>query len=136
MVADRGNRLAFGDVLHADGIDAVAEAGGGRAVVEDVAEVAVAAGASDFGADHAVGAIVDWGDGVRVDRLGKGRPTGSRLEFLPGFEERISATGAYVGAGFLRAQEASGAGTFGAVLAQDAELFGGKELPQLFFSDL
>ena len=47
-----------------ESVHAVAQAGGLRAVVEDVAEMAAAAAAMDFGAQHAEGAVIGLADGA------------------------------------------------------------------------
>ena len=61
-------------------VDAVTQAGRFRPVVEDMAEMAAATAAVDFGAQHAVGAVVGLADGV-IERLVKTRPAGAALEF-------------------------------------------------------
>src|SRR3954447_19848250 len=60
-------------------VHAVAQAGRLRAVVEDVAEMAAAAGAMDFGAQHAEGPVLGLADGV-FQRLPETRPAGAALE--------------------------------------------------------
>ena len=46
--------------IHRHAVDAVAQAGRRRAVVEDVAEMAAAAAAMHLGAHHAVAAVLRW----------------------------------------------------------------------------
>ena len=72
--------LALSVEVERAGVDAVAQAGRLGAVVEDVAEVGVAAAADDFGAAHEE-AVVGLGlDGV-VDRLvEEARPAGAGVE--------------------------------------------------------
>src|SRR4051812_41414397 len=55
-VGERGELVVVGE-RKGFGVDAEAKAGGTRAVVEDVTEVAVAAGAEDFLAFHAVAGV-------------------------------------------------------------------------------
>src|SRR6202048_771070 len=71
-------------------VHAVAQAGRLRAVVEDVAEMAAAATAVNFGAQHAEGAVLGLADGV-LERLIKTRPAGAALEFGVGREQRQGA---------------------------------------------
>ena len=58
-------RLALRDVLEGEGIDAVAEMGGRRPIGENVAEMAVATGAADFGANHSVGVVLYLSERLR-----------------------------------------------------------------------
>ena len=60
-----------------------------RTVVEDVAEVRVAARAAHLGADHPVRAVLDQFDGVRRDGLGEARPAGARVVLRAAIEERL-----------------------------------------------
>src|SRR5580693_5967838 len=74
-------------------VHAVAQAGRLRAIVEDVAEMAAAATAVNFGAQHAEGAVLGLADGV-LERLIKTRPAGAALEFGVGREQRQVTAGA------------------------------------------
>src|SRR5690606_8377035 len=101
---------------------AVAQAGRRRAVGEDVAQMAVAAGTAHLGADHAVGAVLVLGHGVLGDRLGERRPAGARLELLARLEQRIAATRTNVGPRLLRPKKAALPGRLRPVLPQNAIL--------------
>src|SRR4051794_36188899 len=102
-------------------VDAIAQARGLRAVVEDVAEMAAAAAAMHFGAQHAKGAVLDLADGI-FDRLVEARPAGAALELGVGGKQRQVAAGAGEDALAVLFQQRAGARPFGAVLAQDVVL--------------
>src|SRR5512134_3179758 len=68
-------------------VDAVAQAGGGWAVGEDVAEMAAAVGAMHLRTDHAV-ALVDRLFDRAFERHGEAWPPGAAFEFQLGLEER------------------------------------------------
>ncbi len=74
-VAERRRRVED----QAKAVDAVAQSGRLRAVVEDVAEMSAAAAAMHLGADHAVGAILGLAD-IAFDRLVEARPARAALE--------------------------------------------------------
>src|SRR6266540_4325875 len=124
-------RSLVADVAERDRVHAVAQPRRRRAVLEDVAEVPVAAGAADLDAAHAV-RVVDplrhrvGGDGVR-----ERRPAGAGLELLARAEERVAAPRTDVGPRLLRPEEAPGPGGLGAVAAQDLVLLRGEPLPPL-----
>src|SRR5512133_1725275 len=101
------DRRALRQVAHRGRVHAEAHVRRRRTVVEDVAEVPVAARAADLDAAHAVGAIVAVLDGVLRDRRGERRPPGAGLELLAGAEERVPARGADVRPRLLRAEEAA-----------------------------
>src|SRR3954467_14227706 len=65
---------------HRYAVHAVAQAGWGRAVIEDVAEMAAAAGAEHFGA-RLDGASIGAGDDRVRQRAKEARPARSALEF-------------------------------------------------------
>ncbi|CAH2401244.1 hypothetical protein MES5069_280021 [Mesorhizobium escarrei] len=106
-----GSRLEF----QRDPVDAIAQAGRRRAVLEDVAEMAAAAGAVAFGADHAVAAV----DG-RLDRTGhrivEAWPAGAALELQLGFEQGLVAADAGKSAGALLVEQGAAARPLGAVI--------------------
>src|SRR5207302_11378482 len=104
--------------LQGDGVDAVAEAGRRRTVVEDVAQVPAAFGAGDLGPDHPERAVH-----VLLDRSLGGR----------GIEARLAAVGVELGFGVEELRAGPGAevlalprlrlvlnaeGSLGALLAQ------------------
>ena len=99
-------------------VDAVAQAGRLRPVVEDVAEMAAAAAAMNFGAQHAEGAVLGLADGV-FERLVEARPAGAALEFGLGGEQRQVAAGAGEDALAVLLQQRARARALGALLAQD-----------------
>src|SRR4051794_36965420 len=74
-------------------VHAVTQAGRLRAVVEDVAEMAAAAAAMDFGAQHAEGTVLGLPHRV-VERLPETRPAGAALELGVGGKQRQVAAGA------------------------------------------
>src|SRR5829696_31053 len=69
--------VAFRHEAHGDRIHAVALARGRRPVGKHMAEVALAAGAADLGADHAVAGVPHEGDMGAVDRIEEARPAGA-----------------------------------------------------------
>src|SRR4051794_10075469 len=101
-----------------------------RAILEHVPEMAAAAAAMHLGADHAVAAIGRGLDRTR-DRIVEARPAGAALELLLRSEQLLSATHAGERAGALFVVERAGAGTLGAVAAQDIVLLGGEQLAPL-----
>ena len=74
-------------------VHAVAQAGRLRPIVEDVAEMAAAAAAMNFGAQHPEGAVFGLADGV-LERLVEARPAGAALKFGLRGEQRQVAAGA------------------------------------------
>ena len=79
-------------------IDAVAQAGRSRTVLEDVAEMAIAFRAQDLGANHAVGDVAFLVDMAVRGRRGETRPAAAGIELGVGFEQRLPAAGAGIGA--------------------------------------
>src|ERR1700676_764246 len=112
-------------------IDAVAQAGGAGAVVEDVAEMAVALRAQHFGADHAVADVALFVNVVLRRRLGKARPAAAGIEFGIRFEQRLSAAGADIGAGPPFMLVFAGERPLGRLLAQHRVLHRRQFLPPL-----
>src|SRR5215212_7073185 len=100
-------------------------------VREDVAEVAVASGASHFRACHAVRAIFDrlYGAG---ECLRETRPSGTRFELGVAGEERIAAAGAAVRTVVLDIEVRPAERPLGAVLAKHRVLLRRESLPPLF----
>src|SRR5882724_2203614 len=80
-------------------IDAVAQSGRTGSVLEDMPEMAVALRAQHFGSGHAVADVTLLVDMALRRRLGKARPAAAGIELGVGFEQRLSAAGADVGAG-------------------------------------
>ena len=112
------------DELQRDGIDAVAFAGRGGAVVEDVAQVRVAPAAPDLDAFHAVATVGLRFDMLLARRRAKARPTTAGVELRPGKEQHLPATHAAVCAVGFRVAVLAGERRLGAGLTRDAVLFG------------
>ena len=91
----------LGDEAQRRAVDAVALTGGCRAVVEDVAEVAVAVLAADFGAARHQLSVDVLADVLLVDRLGEARPSGAAVVLVRGAEEWLAAHHVDVDAVFL-----------------------------------
>lgn len=71
------------DEAECGGVDAVAESAFiAWSIVEDMAEVGVGFGASDFGADHAMGMVCFLGEGVFCNGLGECGPATARVVFV------------------------------------------------------
>src|SRR5262249_15254650 len=79
-------------------VDAVAQAGRARAVIEDMAEMAVAFRAQHLGAAHAVAVILLLVDIALGGGLGKARPAAAGIELGVGFEQGLAAARADIGA--------------------------------------
>src|SRR5471032_985039 len=99
-------------------VHAVAQAGRLRPIVEDVTEMAAAAAAVNFGAQHPEGAVFGLADGV-LERLVKTRPAGAALEFRLRGEQRQVAAGAGKDALAVLLEQRARSRTLGAFLAQD-----------------
>src|SRR5712691_11036814 len=99
-------------------IDAVAQSGRAGAVVEHMPEMAVALRAQHFGPDHAVADVALLVDVALQRRLSKTRPAAAGIELGVGFEQRLSAAGAGVGAGPLLMLVFAGERPLGRLLAQ------------------
>src|SRR3954464_12888124 len=96
----RGGSRSVRLKIHRDPIDAVAQMGWRRAVLEHMSEVTAASRAMDFRADHTVAAIDGRFDGA-INRLIEARPSRPALELELGFEERLAAPHAGKPAGAL-----------------------------------
>lgn len=98
---------------------------GGRIValaLEDVTQMAAAVGADDLGARHAERAIFVADDGAG-DAVKVGRPAAAGAELVSCLVERRVASGARVHARVRAVLVVlSGAGPFGSLFAEDAEL--------------
>ena len=103
------------------GVHAVAEMGGFRAIVEDVAEVGVAFGAGNRGADHAESRVTDLGYVFFGDGRPEAGPSGTGVEFCGGVEERIVAADATVDAFVVKVPVFPGKGDFSVGVAGDVE---------------
>src|SRR5260370_1147356 len=99
-------------------VHAVAQAGRLRPVVEDVAEMAAAAAAVNFGPQHPKSTVFGLADGV-LERLIKTRPAGAALVFGLRGEQRQIAAGAGEDALAMLLEQRARTGALGAFLAQD-----------------
>src|ERR1044072_7334039 len=80
--------------LHRNRVETVAQPGRRRSVGKHVAEVRITSGAPDFRPHHAITAILDFPDMLRVEGLSEARPAGSALELLARSKQRQSAKSA------------------------------------------
>src|ERR1700722_19737676 len=92
------------------------------AVVENVSEMTVTAGANHFVSLHPGGAISARRYVFFGDRFPKARPARAGFEFRLGIEENRVATDAMVQAVVMIAGILAGEGPFGACMARDFEL--------------
>src|SRR4051794_33294810 len=105
----------------AETVDAIAQAGRLRTVIEDVAEMAAATAAMHLGAQHAVGTVLGLAD-IALDRLIKARPAGAALEFGVGGKQRQVAAGAGAHALAMVLHQCGRSRSLGALIAQDLVL--------------
>ena len=115
-----GGQRALVVELERGGVEAVAQAGGLRAVLEDVAEVRAAAGAVDLVAHHAVAVVALRADVHRVDGGVEAGPAGARVELVLAREERQAAHDARVRALLVVVQEVPAERGLGARVLGDA----------------
>lgn len=101
-----------------------------------MSEVCAASAAEDFGALHAVGSVVSFGDGLWGDGLVVAGPSAAGFVFGVGIEEVLLAGDALVGAVFFVVVEFAGEGRFGAAAANDAVGFWAEFFFPLFFGFL
>lgn len=123
-----GFRIRLFSKLQGGGVDAVAEAGWRGAVFEDVAEMAVAAVADDFGSDGEEASVWFFADVIFLDWFPVTWPAGAGFIFGFGAEEGQVAGNAEVGSFFFVVPIESGEGAFGSFLSNDSVLFFGQEL--------
>src|SRR6266478_2782152 len=114
----RSRKVLFRLQLQRRRIDAVAQSGRAGAVLEHMPEMAVALRAQHFGPDHAVADVALLVDVALQRRLGKTRPAAAGIELGVGFEQRLSAAGAGVGARRLLVLVFAGERPLGRLLAQ------------------
>ena len=112
----RGNKAKRG------GIEAVAQAGGSRAVGKDMAKVRIALPASHLGA-HREQAVVHLFDDIGgYQGLGEAGPAGFRVILVGGTEQRLAGDNINVNARFLVVPVQVVKGRFGAVFLGDLVL--------------
>src|SRR4051812_41850597 len=134
MTIGEGPPTLFRLQLQRGRIDAVAQAGRAGAVLEDMAEMAVALRAQHLGADHAVGDVALLFDMAFECWLGKARPAAAGIEFGIGFEQRLAAAGAGIGALALLMLVLAGERPLGRLLAQHRVLHRRQFLTPLGFA--
>ena len=99
------------------GVDAVAQpAFGAGAVVEHVAEMAVAVRGAHLGADHQMAEVALLDDVGGLDRLGEARPAGTAVELVDRREQRLAGDHVDVDAGLVVVPVLAGERPLGAVL--------------------
>src|SRR5215207_3641509 len=106
-----------------------------RPVIEDVAEVRVAARAAYLGADHPVRAVLNELYGLRRDGFGEARPAGARVVLRPAVKEQVAAGGAVVEASFVGVHVRTRERELGRRLAQDGVLLRREPLAPLFVGE-
>src|ERR1017187_3540914 len=106
------------------GVDAIALAGGRRAVGKQVAQMRVALAAQHLGALHEEALVGFGGDVLFRRRRGKARPSRAGIEFVAGKEQLRSAARAAVHTRFVIVPIAPSEGALGTLLARYRELFG------------
>lgn len=94
----------------------------GGAIIEDMTEVALTAGAMDFVADHAERYIAVHSDIFGCEGLEKARPTCAGVELVGGSEKREPTAYAGVNAVFVVIVKHAAKRAFGAVIPCDAVL--------------
>src|SRR5262245_27746479 len=114
-------------------IDAVAQAGRRRAVGKHMPQMAAAAAAMHFGAQHAIAAVLGGFDRA-VDWSVEAWPAGAALELGLRREQRLVAGGANECARALFIEQRAAARPLGAVLAHDVILLGRQQLAPLRLS--
>jgi hypothetical protein len=104
-------------------------------IVEDVAQMASAAGAYDLGTDHAEGGIANLFNPVARTEFGiKARPAAVRIEFLRIVEELIAAARTGIHAFFEMHVVFARKGPLGAFFSQHMVLIGWKLLLPFFLA--
>src|SRR5580765_937191 len=129
--------VASRDEIERRRVHAIAQTGGARAVVEDVAQMAIAPRAEHLVANHAVGGVSGAGDILFGDGLPETRPAGAGLEFRFGVEQGRGAADASVDSIGMVRGVLSGEGPFGALSTGHFELLRRQLLPPfgVCFSD-
>lgn len=117
-------RFAIRDEKHGDAVDAVTGVFRGKPFAfKDVAEVATAVGANDFGAPTI-------GVGYALDRTGyfivERRPAAVRFKLTGGMVKRCAALPAHVGSGFFVVGVLAGERPLGAFVEDNVFFFGGE----------
>src|SRR5438105_463874 len=121
-------RLCFrhgiaGAEIERDAVQAIAQPGRLRPVLENMAEMPAAAAAMHLGAGHEEAAV---GVGLHpvLERRREARPAGAAVELGAGIEQRLAAAGAVIDPGAVLLVERARPGALGTVLAQHPVLLG------------
>lgn len=109
-------------------VDAIARFSLGTLMGEDVAEVSIARGASDFSPDHAMGTIDELNHRPRSDGLEEGGPPATRLKLRITDEQGRITADAGVLPSPLFCVEGAGPRRFSTSLARYSELCGSEAL--------
>src|SRR5712672_4338210 len=117
-IQESGRRRRSRTEYQRKAVNAVAQAGRLRPVVEDVTEMAAAAAAVNFGARHPEGAVFGLADRV-LERLVETWPAGAAFEFRLRGEQRQVAAGAGEDALAMLLEQRARARALGALLTQD-----------------
>ena len=117
-----------GNLLERDGIHAIAQSAGFRAVGEDVAKMGVAGVADRFNARGPVAAVQMISDSITGYRLSERRPTSAGIEFFRSAKQDGIATQAGIDSRLEEIAHGRTEGSLGAGLAGDLILFGAELL--------
>ncbi len=92
-IGDQADFLVFRDVFHGDGVNAIPLMRGWRSIGEDVAEMAIATGAANFGAEHSMRTVMQFKNHLFRNGRSKRRPACSRFKLLSRWKQRLAARG-------------------------------------------
>lgn len=98
-------------------IDAIAQTGGFRAIVEDMTQMRITSAAQNFGTHHAMPGILLLADAVSLNGLPEAGPAAAGIKFRCGIEQRVVAARAAVYAIVMAIPVNAGKKCFGAALA-------------------
>ena len=113
------------------GVHAVAEAGGFRAIVEDMPEMGIAFGAGNRRANHPQSRVTDLGYVFFGYGSPEAGPSGAGVKFGSGVEERVVAADAAVDAFVVKVPVFPGIGDFSVGVAGNVEDAGAELLAPL-----
>jgi len=119
--------------VYGEGVDAIAQTGGGRTVVKDVAKVRVAFGTGDFDASHSKTQVFDLVDALGIYDIKETGPSAMGIELLIRAEEFGIATYAAIEAFIVAIPIHTRKSAFSAFLASDVILFGHELCAPFFF---
>src|SRR5579885_1956003 len=110
------------------GVHTVAQIRRCWSIVEDVAEVPVAFGTRDRGADHTETCVTNFRDVLLCNGRPEARPSRAGLEFRCGIEERIVAANASVDTFLVQVPVLAGESHLGIGVARDVVSVGREQL--------